>query len=452
MSKEYDLIALGAGNAGFAPAGMAKEAGQSVLVIEGQDFGGVCAIRGCVPKKVLVAASETLQHIASASEHKIDAQFNGLDWAALIERKETFIEGVPDMMEGSLKNRDIDTIAGRAKFSGPDEVEVNGETYVGKKFVIATGSTNRELPIPGFQHCITSDDILNLPERPGSIVFIGAGVIALEFGHVFVRAGSEVTLLEVAPQPLPMLDEDAVAALTKESQRIGIDIRTAVSTKLIEKTADGYAVTFEENGKDVTITAEVVANGAGRIADVADLNLKAAGIDHDRHVIAIDENLRSVSNPNIYVAGDANAASGPQLSPVATYEGRIVGHNLLNEGAEQKTADYSKMPNCVFTTPQLASVGLKEDQAEAAGIKFSVKSNDMIEWRSAKTYVENAAFAKVLVEDDTGKILGAHLLGHGAPETIHLFAFAMTYGVTAEQLSTTVYAYPTFMSDIKFLV
>lgn len=451
MAKEYDLIVLGAGNAGFAPAGMAKEAGQSVLVVEGRDFGGLCAIRGCVPKKVLVATAETLQHIASASEHKIDASFNGLDWSALIERKETFIEGVPDMMEGSLKNRDIDTIAGRAKFTGPNEIEVNGETYTGKKIVIGTGSKNRELPIPGFEHAITSDDILNLPERPNSIVFIGAGVIALEFGHVFVRAGSKVTLLEVAPQPLPMLDEDAVAALTKESKRIGIDIRTSVSTKNIEKTSDGYRITFEENGKDVTLTADVVANGAGRIADVEDLDLAAAGIDHDRHVIAIDENLRSISNPNVYVAGDANAASGPQLSPVATYEGRIVGHNLLNEN-ELKTADYSNIPSCVFTLPQLASVGLKEDQATAQGLKFSVKSNDLIDWRSAKTYAEKAAFAKVLVEDGTGKILGAHLLGHGAPETIHLFAFAMTYGVTAEQLGSTVYAYPTFMSDIKFLV
>ncbi len=451
MSKEYDLIVLGAGNAGFAPAGMAKEAGQSVLVIEGRDFGGTCAIRGCVPKKVLVAASETLQHIALASEHKIDAQFNGLDWPGLIERKETFIEGVPDMMEGSLKNRDIDTISGRAKFTGPNEIEVNGEKYSGKNIVIGTGSKNRELPIPGFEHCITSDDILDLPERPDSIIFIGAGVIALEFGHVFVRAGSDVTLLEVAPRPLPMLDEDAVAALTKESQRIGIDIRTAVSTKLIEKKADGYAVTFEENGKDVTITADVVANGAGRIADVEALDLEAAGIDHERHVIAVDENLRSTSNSIVYVAGDANAASGPQLSPIATYEGRIVGHNILNPG-EQKTADYVNIPNCIFTTPQLASVGLKEDQATAQGLKFSVKLNDMVEWRSAKTYVEKAAFAKVLVEEDTGKILGAHLLGHGAPETIHLFAFAMTYGVTAAQLGSTVYAYPTFMSDIKFLV
>jgi glutathione reductase (NADPH) len=452
MSNEYDLIVLGAGNVGFAPAGMAKEAGQSVLVIESWEFGGTCALRGCVPKKVLVAAGETLDYIAKAGDHKIDAQFISIDWPALIERKETFVEGVPDMMESSLTGREIDTITGAAKFTGPNAIEVNGKSYTAKKIVIGTGSKTRILPIPGFEHTITSDDILELKDRADSIVFIGAGVIALEFGHVYARTGTKVTMLEVAPQPLPMLDEDAVAALTAESKRIGIDIRTGVSTKTIEKTKDGFSVTFEEDGKDATLTADVIANGAGRMANVEDLDLDAGGIDHDRHVIAVDEHLRSVSNPNVYVAGDANAARGPQLSPVATYEGKIVGHNLLNEDGEMKTADYVNIPSCVFTTPQLASVGLKEDQAEAQGLKFSVKSNDMVEWRSAKTYAEKAAFAKVLVEDETGKILGAHLLGHGAPETIHLFAFAMTYGVTAEQLGSTVYAYPTFMSDIKFLV
>ena len=206
------------------------------------------------------------------------------------------------MMESSLTGREIDTITGAAKFTGPNAIEVNGKSYTAKKIVIGTGSKTRILPIPGFEHTITSDDILELKDRADSIVFIGAGVIALEFGHVYARAGTKVTMLEVAPQPLPMLDEDAVAALTAESKRIGIDIRTGVSTKTIEKTKDGFSVTFEEDGKDATLTADVIANGAGRMANVEDHDLDAGGIDHDRHVIAVDEHLRSVSNPNVYVA------------------------------------------------------------------------------------------------------------------------------------------------------
>lgn len=451
MANRYDVIVLGAGNAGFAPAGIAKAAGKSVLVVESWDFGGTCPIRGCVPKKVLVAAGETLHHVLDAAEHKIDANLNSVDWSALIDRKETFIEGVPKMFEDSLSGREIDTVHGAAKFTGDHTIEVNGESYEGGNFVIATGSAPMKLPIDGFEHTISSDEILDLRERPDSIVFIGAGVIGLEFSHVYARAGSKVTILEVAPRPLPRLDEDAVSALTEESKRIGIDIHIGVNTKSIEKTDAGYKVTFEEDGTEQTIEATVVANGAGRVAAVADLDLNAAGVEHDRHVIKVNEYLQSISNPDIYVAGDANAAAGPQLSPVASYEGRIVGNNLVGEN-DLQSADYLTIPSCVFTTPALASVGYQVADAEAAGLKFEVKTNDMTDWRSAKTYAENAAYAKVLVEEETGKILGAHLVGHGAPETIHIFQFAMIYGVTADQLKNNIWAYPTFASDIKFLV
>ena len=176
MEQSYDVIVLGAGNAGFAPAGMAKEAGKSVLVIDGREFGGTCALRGCVPKKVLVAAGEALNTIADASEHKIDAAFNAIDWPALIERKQTFVEGVPKMFEDSLTGRAIDTAHGAAKFTGAQEIEINGETVGGGQFVIATGSAPRNLPIPGFEHAIDSDAILELSQRPDSLVFIGAGV------------------------------------------------------------------------------------------------------------------------------------------------------------------------------------------------------------------------------------------------------------------------------------
>ena len=321
-----------------------------------------------------------------------------------------------------------------------------------KKFVIATGSKPRDLPIPGFQHTVTSDDILDMKERPDSLIFIGAGVIGLEFSHVFARAGTKITVLEVLDQPLPMLDQDAVSNLTEESRRIGIDIRTGIKTNSIEKNQQGFTVNIEQNGKQQTLTADIVANGTGRIAAVEGLDLESANIEHDRHFIMVDEHLRSVSNPDIFVAGDANASSGPQLSPVATYEGKIVGHNLLNSGNEMKTANYHNIPNCVFTVPALASVGYLEAAAKQKGLQFDVKSNNLIDWRSSKTYAESASYAKVLIEKGTGKILGAHLLGHGAPETIHLFAFAITYGVTAEQLAGAVYAYPTFSSDIKFLV
>lgn len=451
MEQSYDVIVLGAGNAGMAPAGMAKEAGKSVLVIDGRDFGGTCALRGCVPKKVLVAAGEALNIIQDASEHKIDASFNTIDWPALIERKQTFVEGVPQMFEDSLTGRNIDIAHGAAKFTGANQIQVNGATVLGGQFVIATGSAPRNLPIPGFEHAIDSDAILELSQRPARLVYIGAGVIGLEFAHVYARAGTKVTILEVADTALAAMESDIVAALVEESARIGIDIHTGVATKSIEPSGSGFQVTYEDGGKSVSIDCDVVANGAGRVAVVVDLDLDAAGIDHDGPVIALNENLQSVSNPAVFVAGDANAASGSQLSPVASYEGRIVGNNIVNPDAPQ-TADYLTVPRCVFTTPAMASVGYSRQEAEAKGLKFQVKFNDLKDWRSAKTYAERAAISKVLIEDGSERILGAHLLGHGAPETIHIFALAMKHDISAAELRNTVYAYPTFTSDIKNMI
>ena len=194
----------------------------------------------------------------------------------------------------------------------------------------------------------------------------------------------------------------------------------------------------------------MVANGAGRIAAVEDLDLEAGGIDHDGFVIGVDEFLRSRSNPDVFVAGDALALQGPQLSPVASYEGRIVGHNLVN--GSMISADYSSIPSAVFTVPTLASVGLTEEKATAAGLKFDAKSNDMTSWRSSMTHAESAAFAKVLVEHGSNKILGAHILGHGAGEIIHLFSWAMKMGMTTKDIADQIYVYPTFANDIKFLI
>ena len=201
----------------MAPAGMAKEAGKSVLVIDGRDFGGTCALRGCVPKKVLVAAGEALNIIQDASEHKIDASFNTIDWPALIERKQTFVEGVPQMFEDSLTGRNIDIAHGAAKFTGANQIQVNGATVLGGQFVIATGSAPRNLPIPGFEHAIDSDAILELSQRPARLVYIGAGVIGLEFVHVYARAGTKVTILEVADTALAAMDSDIVGRWWKKA-------------------------------------------------------------------------------------------------------------------------------------------------------------------------------------------------------------------------------------------
>ncbi len=449
MPSDYDVLVLGAGNAGLAAAGAARAAGQRVGVVEGRDVGGVCPLRGCVPKKVLVAAAQALDAIARAEIHQISVGPAKLDWPRLIERERTFVDGVPEEFEKSLANRGIDLVRGRARFTGPNEIAVGGRRYTASRIVVATGSTPRPLPIPGAEHLITSDDILELSSLPESITFVGAGVIAFEFAHVLARAGTRVTLLEVAPRVLPTLDADATDWIAKLTRDLGVQIETSVTIDRIEKRSDGHEIHYRVDGHKAVASSQAVANGAGRVADLAGLDLVAAGITLDRGRIELDGYLRSVENPDVFFAGDA-IPGRPQLSPLATYEGRVVGHNLTHH--ELQAAEYGFQPGAVYTVPALATVGLSEEEAAEAGLDFEVRTNDMREWRSARTYGETAAWAKVLLEKGSGRILGAHLVGHGAEETIHTFVLAIEKGIPASEIASRVYAYPTVHADLKFLV
>lgn len=449
MASQYDVIVLGTGNAGMGTAGVTRSAGKTVAMVETWDVGGTCPLRGCVPKKVLVAAAQVLHQIELAPIHHIQVDKPQLDWRKLIERERTFVDGVPEEFAHSLESRGIDLLKGHARFAGRNQIAVGDQVLEAGKIVIATGSKTRPLSIPGAEHMITSDDILEMATLPESLIFIGGGVIALEFSHVFARAGAKVTILEAMPQLLPRLDSDAVARVHKESERIGIDILTDVKVQEVVAEGNKLSVRFEHSGEAKTLSAARVANGTGRIPDLDGLDLAAGDVEHNGTRITVDKHLRSVSNSDVYVAGDVLWSSA-QLSPVATYEGRIVGENIVS--GDHLEPEYGHIPSSVFTVPALASVGLTEAEARDKGLAFTLKSKDMGAWRSSKTHAETVAFAKVLVEEDSGKILGAHMVGHGAEEVIHLFAFAMKHGITGAELASTVYAYPTFASDIKFLV
>ena len=449
MTKTYDVVILGSGNAGMAVAGTVRAAGKSVAIVEGRDVGGTCPIRGCVPKKVLVAAAQVLHQIEQAPEHHITVEGARLDWPQLIARERSFVDGVASEFAASLASRGIELFEGAARFVGRNRVAVDGMTLQADKIVIATGSTPRPLAIAGAEHVITSDDILEMAALPDSLIFVGGGVIALEFAHVLARAGTKVTILEALPRILPRMDADAVKRLREESERIGIRILTDVAVQRIAVAGERLTVQFRRNGRPETLTADRVANGTGRIPAVDGLDLDAAGIAHEGTRISVDACLRSTSNPDIFVAGDTLSGTA-QLSALATYEGRIVGESIVS--GEPRAPEYASVPANVFTVPALASVGLTEAEASAAGLSFAVKINDMADWRSSRTHAETVAYAKVLVEERSGRILGAHMVGHGAEEVIHLFAFAIKHAIAATQLAETVYAYPTFSSDIKYLV
>jgi glutathione reductase (NADPH) len=448
-TRSFDVVILGGGNAGMGVTVATREAGLTVAMIEPDLLGGTCPNRGCMPKKVLVAAAHALDEIERAKAHHITVRKPSLDWAALIDREKAMIAGIPASLGQLMERRGVEVIRDPGRFAGPNAVAAGGETLDAKHIVIATGSTPRKLPFPGSELMITSDDVLSERRLPESVVFIGGGVIALEFSHVYARAGAKVTILEMLPRLLDNFDADAVAQLRRETEWIGVAIQTGVEVARIERSGDRLRVVYGEGGSEHTVEAERVVNGAGRVANLDGLDLAAGNVETEHGRIALDAHLRSASNPAVYVCGDA-VATTPQLSPIATYQGRIVGRNIVD--GPNHTPDYAGIPSCVFTVPALASVGLTQAAAEAKGIEFRAAVNNMHEWLSGRTYAERAAWAKVLIEEKTDRIIGAHILGHAGEELIHIFALAMKHNIGASDVRDLVYGFPTFSADIKSML
>jgi glutathione reductase (NADPH) len=450
MSTEiFDVVIPGGGNAGIGVTGPVRRAGMSVAMIESDVLGGTCPNRGCTPKKVLVAAGHTLHEIERAAVHHISVGKPKLDWAALIDREKDLIKDIPANLARSMAHRQVEVIKGHAVFAGPNAIRVGDRRLEAKHIVIATGSKPRPLPIPGAEHMITSDEILSEREFPDTVIFVGGGVISLEFGHVYARAGADVTILEALPQLLPAMDADAVARIQAKSERIGIHVKTSVSVQRIEPANNRLRVIFTHEGREHAAEADRVVNGAGRIANVDTLDLAAGNVDHANGRVAVDRHLLSTSNPLAHVCGDAVPMS-PQLSPIATYEGYIVGRNIV-EGPKY-SPDYGSMATSVYTVPALAAVGLTEAAADQKGLAVKVHTNDMHDWFSARTYAETVAWSKVAVDQVTDRILGAHFVGHAGQELVNIFGLALRFGITAGQIRNNVFAYPTFSSDITHML
>jgi glutathione reductase (NADPH) len=285
-----------------------------------------------------------------------------------------------------------------------------------------------------------------LNELPRRILFVGGGYIAFEFAHVAARVGSQVTVLHRGPRPLVLFDPDLVDQLVEQTRELGIDVHLGTEAIGIEKSSAQLIVRALASGETGTFETEIVVHAAGRVPEINDLNLDAAGIEWEKRGVRVNEFLQSVSNPAVYAAGDAAASGGPPLAPVASYEGQIVASNLLR--GNHQTANYLGIPSVVFTIPPLAAVGLSERRAREQNLKFQVKKEMTSTWYSSRRIAETFSGYKVLVEEDTDRILGAHILGSEAGEVINLFALAIRSGMHATDLKHMLFAYPTSGSNL----
>lgn len=449
MEKPYDLAVIGTGAAAATVAKRCRKAGWTVAVIDSRPFGGTCALRGCDPKKVLVGAAELVDWQARMQSKGVHAEGVTIDWPELMRFKRSFTDPVPEERERSFEKAGIETFHGRARFVGPLELRVDGKTFGARHVVIATGAKPASLDIPGEEHLTTSDAFLDLEELPREIVFVGGGYISFEFAHVAVRAGAKATILHRWSRPLERFDPDLVDMLCHRSRSLGIDLHFTTEAAAIEENGGRFVVRARAGGEERTFPADLVVHGGGRVPEIDDLDLEAAGIERAEKGVAVNTYLQSVSNPAVYAAGDATGVGAP-LTPVASYQGRVVAANLLD--GNHRIADYSGVPTVVFTIPPLAAVGLLEAEAREQGLAFESNHEATGDWYSSRRVGESCAGHKVLVASDSGRILGAHVLGPGADELINLFALAIRVGLSATHLEEARLAYPTHGSDLEHML
>lgn len=451
MTTTFDVLVLGTGSAAQTVAYTCRAAGWSVAIVDSRPFGGTCQLRGCDPKKVLVGMAELVDWSQRMQGKGIGAPGLSLTWSDLMRFKRTFTDPAPEQNEQSFAEAGISARHGRARFVDQTSVQVGDETLVGRHVVIATGARHATLGIPGEDLLTTSTQFLELDELPPRIVFVGGGYIAFEFAHIVARAGvQQIQILHRGSRPLGAFDPDLVAELVQATRGLGIEVHLSTAVTAIEQRGDRLFVHARTGHHEHTVEADLVVHAAGRVPEIDDLDLEAAGIARAQDGISVNEYLQSLTNPTVYAAGDAVASGGFPLTPVAGMQGAIVAQNLL-EG-NRSTPHYTGIPSVVFTTPTLARVGLSEEAARLQGLRFMMRHEDTSSWYSSRRVALSHTGSKVLVEEGTERILGAHLLGLHAEEVINLFALAIRTGLRAADLKSMIFAYPTSASDVSSML
>ena len=447
--KTYDLVIIGSGTAAWVAGLRMRAAGWSVALVDHRPFGGTCALRGCDPKKMLISGAEAIDAQSRMRGHGVVSEAQ-IDWRNLIKFKRSFTNEVPRNRERDFAESGIAAFHGRARFIGPDSIVVDGgQKLKGQNILIAAGARPVPLKIPGQEHAITSEQFLELDALPARVALVGGGYIAAEFSHVAARSGARVTVLQRVERMLPGFDPDLVGWLMDKFAELGIDVRLRSEVKQIDKRAGGFTVHATTNGQRLKVTADLVVHAAGREPDLEALDLAAGSIATENGRVKLNEFLQSVSNPRIYAAGDA-AGNGPALTPVASHDGSVVARNLVDGNTHRP--DYRGIPSVAFTIPPIAAVGLSEAEARAKRLNFRMHSKKVPDWYTALRLNESVYGFKTLIEEGTDCVLGAHLVGPHAEEVINLFGVAIRHGLTAQDLKTTIFAYPTGSSDIGYML
>ena len=444
--RTFDLAIIGTGVAGRTAADDALDAGLSVALVDRGEFGGTCALRGCEPKKVLFAAAEAVRRVRAQVGNGVVGSAT-LDWARLVEFKRTFTEPLPALFEDMYGDRGAAVLHGTAGFTGPDTIDVAGTAVRAGAVLVATGAVPSPLGFPGEELAIDSEAFMDLPSMPGRVAFIGGGYISFEFAPIASAAGARVTIAHRGAAPLARFDARLVEPLVAGYRDSGIDVRLSSPVREVRRVPDGSLEIEFADGS--ALACDLAVHGAGRVPDLADLALDAGEVAFDRRGVSVDDTMCSTTNPRVFAAGDA-AALGEPLTPVAIAQARVALANIVEPGSAHYGAPL--VPSVVFSDPPLAAVGLTERAAAEQGVDAETFVTDTSSWVSSQRVGVRHSEAITVVERGTGRVLGAHVLGHHAEELVNLFALAIDRGATAQELKSMVWAYPTASSEIVYLL
>ncbi len=438
MSYDFDLFVIGGGSGGIATARRAAEYGAKVGVAEFDRLGGTCVNRGCIPKKLMVYASHFPDLFEDAQGYGWSAVNSTLDWQRMLKVVNQEVERLNGVYQRMLDKSEVELFRDYAKFIDPHTLEIGDRAITAEKILIAVGGIPVKPDIPGIEHAIVSDDIFHLQEQPKRIVILGAGYIGVEFACIMHGLGSEVTLLIRNELILRGFDDDLRTGIQEGMQQHGIRIIKITEPPVIEKTPEGLQVKVKGETEETIIADAVSLAATGRKPNLDNLGLENAGVEVKRGAIAVDQ-YSQTSQEHIYAVGDCTDRMN--LTPVAINEGRAFADTHF--GGKSRKMSYENVPTAIFTTPEAATVGLTEAQAReqyGEAVKtYRARFRPMYHTLSGR---EEKTMVKLVVDQNTDKVLGAHMVGEHAAEIIQGIAIALKMGATKKDFDATVGIHP----------
>lgn len=444
-NKHYDVFVIGSGIAGQTAAKICAENKLSVAVADNREYGGTCANRGCDSKRILLQFSKLVYQSENLKNHGVEKS-SKLNWRKVQKFRRSFSNPIPPNTEEQLKELGIALYHQSPKFLNAHEVEVEGKVVSADYFVIASGNVPRKLEIEGEEYLKVSEDVLSFKKVPKSLSFIGSGYISMEFACMMATLGCEVTIFEREETALSNFDQFLVKKLIKKLEDLGVTFIFNTDVSSVEKLKKNLRISYTHEGKTKTHKSRKVVNATGRVPSIDALDVEKAGIESDKRGIVVNDYLQSKSQSNVYACGDVSNKS-PSLTPLSGLQGNIVGSNIVKQ--KSRILDVPCIPSTVFTTPNLSMVGYGEDEAKARYKNVKIYQADASDWYNAKKENEDTYAYKILVNERTDEIVGAHVLSSESNEAINVFATAIYNKMTVQDFKQMILTYPSYGIDLK---